>query len=553
MINFLDGENAKNVQKQLKEMQTPVRLIYFTQTHPCRACIEQRALLEELVKLSGKLSLEVRDLVADAEEARRYGIDKPPATVVLAKEDHGIRFFGLTGGYEYGSLLEAILMVSTGRSGLDPESEILVRRIRQPLHLEIMVTLTCPYCPRMVRLAHQLAFVNENVRADMVDVGEFPTLLERYHVHGVPLTVVNELRAFEGALPAEEALMEIFKLTDPEEYERRDQTLREERGERLAFEGRPGGVYDVIVVGAGPAGLTAALYATRKNRRVLLIGKKAGGQINDTALIENYPGFRSIGGADLVQAMQHHAEAYPVAERCHTLVKEIHRADELFEIVTEDGQIYQGHTVIYAAGKQYRRLGVPGEDRFLGRGVAFCATCDAPLYREKRVAVIGGGNSAFTATRDLLPFAREIHIVHVLDTFQADAVLVEEVLRSPKVKIHLKSEVQEFLGDEALGGVRLAGADHTQRYDLAVEGVFLEIGLVPNSAPLHKHLVLNATGEIPVARDQSTAIPGLFAAGDVTDEPDKQIVIAAGNGARAALSAERYLANVIQQSDAEDA
>lgn len=533
MAAFLTKETRAEVVRRLKKLRDPVRLLYFTQSQACGACAGQRGLLEELAALSDKLTLEVSDFVADADKAHAYGVDKVPATVVPIDGGRGLRFFGLTGGYELVSLLEAILMVSTGHSGLDPAIEMLARRIREPVHLEIMVTLTCPYCPRMVQFAHQLAFAVKDIQADMIDAAEFPTLVQRYQVQGVPLTVIKKRRGFEGALPAESAMMEILKRVDPDTYE---------QIETAARAARPGALYDVIVVGAGPAGLTAALYATRKGRQVLLIGKKAGGQVNDTALVENYPGFVRIAGTELAQALRHHAEAYPVAERCHTFVTTVRRANGVFEVVTENDQTYRGRCLIYAAGKQYRRLGVPGEERFLGHGVGFCATCDAPLYAGKRVAVVGGGNSAFTAVRDLLPFAREIHLIHMLDGFQADPVLVEEVERSPKVKFHLKTAVRAFLGDLALSGARIVARDGAQRYDLAVEGVFLEIGLVPNTGPLKGLVTLNGAGEVPVLREQTTDVPGLFAAGDVTDETDKQIVIAAGGGARAALAAERYLA-----------
>jgi alkyl hydroperoxide reductase subunit F len=546
MAQFIDAESMRTLRGRLADLDRPVRLLLFTEPQACGACREQRALLEELAALSDKLTLAVRELAADDAEARRYGIDKVPATAVLGERDYGIRFYGLTGGYEFPSLLEAILMVSTGRSGLAPDLEAIAREIAKPVHLEILVSLGCPYCPKMVRLAHQIAFVNAHVRADMVDAGEFPTLVQRYHTHGVPQTVVNGRPLFEGALPPAAAIIEILREGDPEAYERVDARLREERGERRATAAAEAVEYDILIVGAGPAGLAAALYAVRKGRRTALFGKAAGGQLNDTATIENYLGFPQVGGRDLAELMRNHVETYAVAERCRTLVSEIRRSGAGFEIVTEDGRRYRGKTVIYAAGKEYRRLGVPGEERFIGRGIAFCATCDAPLYRDKRVAVIGGGNSAFTAVRDLLAYAREIHLIHMLDTFQADPVLVAEVRKSPRLVIHLKSEVREFLGDVELSGVRVAAVDGSERYDLLVDGVFLEIGLVPNTAPLARLLALNDNGEVPVGRDQSTAVAGLFAAGDVTDEPDKQISIAAGAGARAALAADRYLNRLAQ-------
>jgi NADH-dependent peroxiredoxin subunit F len=541
MATLVDAQVREQVAAELKKLVGPVTLLYFTQAHACGTCREQQTLLEELAALSDKLTLEVRELVVNDAEAKRFGIDKVPATVVLSDRDRGIRFYGLTGGYEFASLLEAILMVSTGNSGLAPEIERMARAIAKPVHLEIIITLGCPYCPSMVRLAHQIAYVNESVRADMVDAAEFPTLVQRYQVHGVPRTVINGRPAFEGALPPASALLEILREADPEAYERIDATLREARGERRAVQATPAREYDVIVVGAGPAGVTAALYAVRKGRRVALIGKQAGGQLNDTATIENYPGFVHVGGRELAALFRNHMEAYPVAERCHTEVKLVRQAGAVFEIEAQDGRSYRGKAVVYAAGKQYRRLGVPGEERFVGRGVAFCATCDAPLYRDKRVAVVGGGNSAFTAARDLMSFAREIHLIHMLDAFQADSVLVEELRRAPRVTFHTKTEVREFLGEQQLVGVRVASVDGKNRCDLPVDGVFLEIGLEPNTKPVKELLKLNEAGEIPVGRDQSTRVRGLFAAGDATDEREKQIVVAAGAGARAALAADRYL------------
>jgi thioredoxin-disulfide reductase len=546
MSKLLTDEVAREVKEQLKQLHEPVNLLFFTQPLACGACTEQHGLLEALTGLSKKLSLEVHKL--DSNPATEYGIDKVPATVVRGALDHGIRFYGLTGGYEFGSLLEAINLVSRGQAALEPALLPLARAITQPVHIEVMVTLGCPYCPKMVHIAHQLAVANELVRADMVDAAEFPQLVNRYDVHGVPLTVVNGRRGFEGALAPAQATLEILKLVDPDAYEEAEARMREARGLRHARKAEAETLYDMIVVGAGPAGLTAALYAQRKGRETVLIGKQAGGQINDTAVIENYPGLVRVGGAELAQALREHVETYPVAERCHTRVERIERDGDRFRVQTESGVWYGGRSLIYCTGKRYRRLDVPGEERFIGRGVAWCATCDAPLYRDKRVAVVGGGNSAFTAIRDLLRYAAEIHVIHSLDAFQADAVLVEEIRQQAgaagKVHFHLNSRVREYLGGEQLEGVRLAAADGAADYDLAVDGVFLEIGLEPNSAPLSELLELNEHGEVPVKRDQSTTVPGLFAAGDVTDEPEKQIVIAAGAGARAALAADRYLATM---------
>jgi len=548
MSNLLTDEVARDVRKELQKLSTSVHMLFFTEPHACGACADQRDLVESLSKLSNKLSVEVYPF--DSKIATEHGIDKVPATVVRGAKDYGIRFYGLTGGYEFGSLLEAILMVSQGPEALDPLVQAMAAQLKTPVHIEVMVTLSCPYCPKMVHLAHQLAVANDQVRADMVDAAEFPQLVNRYAVHGVPLTVINGRRGFEGALPAEQVLLEILKVSDPDTYEQIEAQLREAQGVRQAREASADEIYDVIVVGAGPAGLSAALYAQRKGRSTALIGKQAGGQISDTAQVENYLGLVQVGGAELAQAMRQHVEVYPVSERCRTQVEHIEYNGGLFEVHTEDGQHYRGRSLIYCAGKRYRKLNVPGEERFIGRGVAWCATCDAPLYKDKRVAVVGGGNSAFTAIRDLMRYALEIHLIHIKDTFQADPVLVEEIKRAQaeaKVHFYLNTQIREYLGEEQLKGVRLASAEGKILHDLAVDGVFLEIGLEPNSAPLAHLTQLNERGEVPVNRDQSTNIPGLYAAGDVTDEVEKQIIVAAGAGAKAALAADRYLTTIDQR------
>jgi len=388
MSSLITDEVANEVSQQLAQLSEPVQLIFFTQPNACGACADQRELLDDLTALNDKLSLEVHQL--DSKEALDYGIDKVPALVVRSEEDYGIRFYGLTSGYEFASLLEAIRMVSQGPSALNPAIQALAATFSQPLHLEVMVTLACPYCPKMVHLAHQMAMANPQIRADMVDAAEFPELVSRYDIHGTPLTVINGKRGFEGALAAEQALLEILKVAEPDRYEQLDARLREAQGLRKVEEVSGDTLYDVIVVGAGPAGLTAALYSQRKGRKTALIGTQAGGQINDTATIENYPGLIQVGGAELSQAMRRHVEAYPVAERFHSQVVRIERDGEEFIVHTDDEQHYRSRSLIYCAGKRYRRLNVPGEERFIGRGVAWCATCDAPLYQDKRVAVVGG-------------------------------------------------------------------------------------------------------------------------------------------------------------------
>lgn len=541
MSDIIDEATKLELQSILTALTTPISLLFFTQKNACPECIQQQKLLEALDSLSDKLNLEIYDFVLNRDKIRNYKIDKIPATVVVGKKDYGIRFYGLTVGYEFTSLLEAIVMVSTGESGLEPQFEILVSNINEPVHIQVMVTLTCPYCQQMVHVANQFALVNDNIRADMVEASQFPQLVQRYDVTGVPKTIINEVHSFEGALPAEAVYLEILKAVNPEEYSRIEQMIREAQGIRKVKRAEEGQEYEVVIVGGGPAAMSAAIYASRKGLAVALITNKLGGQLTYTASIENYLGLPKISGTDMTELFRNHLEEYLIAEALGTNVVEVEKDDSGFIVSTDDDRRFRARSVIYCAGKEYRRLGVPGEERFLGRGISFCATCDAPLYRSKQVAVVGGGNSAFTAARDLLNFASEINLIHRREEFKADAKLIREVRNASNVVFHAPMLVRGFLGKDRLTGVRLESVDGKDRYDLKIDGVFLEIGLTPNSIALKNLIQLNEWGEVPINRDQSTTIQGLFAAGDVTDVREKQISIAVGQGALAALSAYRYL------------
>ncbi|MDD5170231.1 MAG: FAD-dependent oxidoreductase, partial [Syntrophales bacterium] len=505
--DLFDDDLRGEIKAILADLPETVRLIFFGQRFACPACREQRSLLEEVAGLSEKVKLEIHDTETDKDLVRQYSIDKVPATVVTGLKDYGIRFYGITGGYEFGSLLEAIILASRGTSGLNPALETLLQFIDRPVHLEIMVTLTCPYCPHMVHLAHQMAVASDLIRADMVESSEFPHLVQRHRISGVPWTIINDAPAFQGALPAVNAVLEVLKVGNPEEYERIDAMIRQARGERHISEPQQDHEYEVIIVGAGPAAFSAGIYAARKGLDLLLVGNSPGGQLNDTALVENWLGIANISGPSLSMAFQNHLERHVMAQQLHVTVKSIERMEGGFLVTAADGRSFRSRCLIYCAGKEYKRLEVPGEGRFLGKGIAFCATCDAPLFKDRSVAIIGGGNSAFTAARDLLHYAKEIHIVNIVDDFQADEVLVKSLQEAEHVKLHHSMRVVAFLGVDNLSGVRLESTDGLSRLDLPVEGVFLEIGLTPNSKPEQNLLALNEAGEIPVNRDQSTSVP----------------------------------------------
>jgi alkyl hydroperoxide reductase subunit F len=383
--------------------------------------------------------------------------------------------------------------------------------------------------------------VSHNIVSDLLEISEFPHVARKYDVEGVPRVVINETHHFEGALPLEMYFLEVLKAVDPEEYARMEQIMEEDEEQGKTRQADPSHIYDMMIVGGGPAAFSAAIYAARKALDVLLITKSFGGQIYYTASVENYLGFPRIDGREMIERFLTHARQYPIAMHGGESVSSIGGDDDEFTAHTEKGTVFRGKSVIYCAGKEYRRLGVPGEDRYIGRGIAFCATCDAPLFRGKTVAIVGGGNSALTAVRDLLPYAGRIYLINRSEKFSGDAPLLDRIRNEKNVTVYTGWVVKRFQGDERLNGIRLLKTASNERMDLKVVGVFLEIGLSPNTAPVKDLVKLNRKGEIPVRTDNSTSLRGFFAAGDVTDIPEKQICVAAGEGGKAAITASRYL------------
>ncbi|MDD5307743.1 MAG: FAD-dependent oxidoreductase [Deltaproteobacteria bacterium] len=541
MSDLMDEQTKKELREALKDLGADVKVVFFGRNKDCPGCASQHEILKVVAKTSKRITLEVLDLEANAKEALEYGVDKVPATLVIGSRGRALKYYGVSAGYEFSSLIDSVRLAASGKTGLPPELETLVARIDAPVRLQVFVTLACPYCPKMVHTANEMALANPNVTAETVEAGEFPELARKYDVSGVPRTVINETRFMEGALPPMAALMEVLKAVSPGEYEKLLETVRESNPDRRVRRPEPGNVYEILIVGGGPAALSAAVYAARKDLDVLLLARDFGGQITNTATVENYLGLHGIGGQDMAELFRSHMERYPVAEAAGSKVVALARENDVFVARTEDGVTYKARAAVFCAGKEYKRLQIPGEDAFIGKGIAFCATCDAPLYRGRKVAVVGGGSSAFTAVRDLLNFASEVHLVHRRAEFTAEARLRNEILSAPSLVVHTPFAATAFLGKEKLAGVRIESADGAQRLDLPVDGVFLEIGLTPNSDPVKDLVALNEHGEVPVGRDMETTVEGLFAAGDVTDVREKQIAVAVGDGATAALAAHRYL------------
>ncbi len=299
-------------------------------------------------------------------------------------------------------------------------------------------------------------------------------------------------------------------------------------------------MYDLMVIGGGPAGLAASVYAARKQLKTLLITQDIGGQVNLTLGIENYLGYQFIEGPELIDKFQTQINQFPIDQKIGDKVTQVERIEGGYEVVTESGEHYQSRAAILASGKRPRTLGVPGETELTGRGVSYCAICDGPVFAGQRVAIVGGGNSALEAVLDMLKIAEHVDMVS-LTPITGDAVLSDQLPEDGKLTVYLEHATQKIEGDPMVEGMEIKDLKSGETKRLDVTGIFIEIGLVPNSNPVKDLLTLNQWNEVPVNNAGETGLPGLFAAGDVTDIPEKQIVVAAGEGAKAALRAHRYL------------
>lgn len=299
-------------------------------------------------------------------------------------------------------------------------------------------------------------------------------------------------------------------------------------------------MYDLMIIGGGPAGLAASVYAARKQLKTLLISGDIGGQINTTWGIENYLGYQFIEGPELINKFQTQVGQFPIDQKIGDKVGQLKKTSGGFEAISETGDKYQSKAVVIATGKIPRKLNVPGETELTGRGVTYCAICDGPIFAGQKVAVVGGGNSALEAVLDLLKIAEHVNLVS-LTPLTGDQVLSNQLKDAKNLTVFLEHEIKEIKGQGLVDGVRIKDAKSGEEKELEVGGVFIEIGLVPNSDAVKGLVKLNRWGEVPVTPRNETSVPGLYAAGDVTDVPEKQILVAAGEGAKAVLQAHRYL------------
>lgn len=304
-------------------------------------------------------------------------------------------------------------------------------------------------------------------------------------------------------------------------------------------------IYDLLILGAGPAGLNAALYAKRKGLETIIIAKDKGGQVMDTSSVENYLGFPSLTGEGLVKKFLEHVEELKVPILEYEEVERIQNDTDssVKAVMLKNGKTLKTKTVIIATGSKPRRLGVPGEKEFSGKGVCYCAICDGPLFAEEEVIVAGGGNSAVEAALDLSKIASKVTVVH-RSQFRADKILVDQLIQKPNVEIKLATDILEVYGDKFMSGIKVLNKENSNEYSIEAAGLFVEIGYLPNSEMFADFLELNSRNEIVVDKHGMTSIPGVFAAGDVTDTPYKQIIMSAADGAKCSLAANDYINNL---------
>ena len=438
----------------------------------------------------------------------------------------GVTFCGIPNGHEFTSLILAVL--NAAGQGKNLPDEALRRRIEAlqgPVDVFTFASLTCTNCPEVVQALNVIALINPAFSNTMVDGGVAPEMVKEYGIQSVPTVYANGELLSVGRSDLGELVGKL-----------------EEKFGKTSTPGDPQGVeplgFDAIVAGGGPAGAAAAIYLARKGMKTAVVAGRIGGQVKDTMDIENLISVPLTTGPALAADIRKHLEAYDITILDNRKIKSVDFSGDEKRILTDSGETFFAPAVIIATGASWRRLSVPGEENYIGKGVAFCTHCDGPFYAGKRVAVVGGGNSGIEAAIDLAGIATHVDVFEFLDTLKADEVLQKRLAEFDNVDVHLSSALTEVIGDgKKVTGIKVKDRNTDEVKDYDVDGVFVQIGLTPNSKEFADAVAVNKHGEIEIDRNGRTSVKGVYACGDVADTPYKQIVIAMGSGATAALSA----------------
>ncbi|CEG50585.1 alkyl hydroperoxide reductase, F52a subunit, FAD/NAD(P)-binding [Stutzerimonas xanthomarina] len=479
---------------------------------------EMLSLLQDIAGLSDKITLKT-----DGDDAR-----KPSFSLNRIGGNISLRFAGIPMGHEFTSLVLALLQVGGHPSKTAPEVIEQIRALDGDYSFETYFSLSCQNCPDVVQALNLMAVLNPNIKHVAIDGALFQDEVEARQIMSVPSIYLNGELFTQGRMSEEEILAKLdtgSSARDAEKLKAKD-------------------AFDVLVVGGGPAGAAAAIYAARKGIRTGVAAERFGGQVLDTMAIENFISVKETEGPKLARALEEHVREYDVdimnLQRASQLIPA--GDDGLHRVQFENGGELKAKTLILATGARWREMNVPGEQEYRGRGVAYCPHCDGPLFKGKRVAVIGGGNSGVEAAIDLAGIVAHVTLLEFGEELRADAVLQRKLNSLPNVRVLKMAQTTEVKGDgQKVTGLVYKDRTSDELHNVELEGIFVQIGLLPNSEWLKGTLELSRFGEIIVDAKGQTSIPGVFAAGDVTTVPYKQIVIAVGEGAKASLSAFDHL------------
>ncbi|MFL1583772.1 alkyl hydroperoxide reductase subunit F [Stutzerimonas stutzeri] len=479
---------------------------------------ELLSLLQDIAGLSDKITLKT-----DGDDAR-----KPSFSLNRIGGNISLRFAGIPMGHEFTSLVLALLQVGGHPSKTAPEVIEQIKALDGDYRFETYFSLSCQNCPDVVQALNLMAVLNPNVKHVAIDGALFQDEVEARQIMSVPSIYLNGELFTQGRMSEEEILAKLdtgSSARDAEKLKAKD-------------------AFDVLVVGGGPAGAAAAIYAARKGIRTGVAAERFGGQVLDTMAIENFISVKETEGPKLARALEEHVREYEVdimnLQRASQLIPA--GEDGLHRVRFDNGGELKAKTLILATGARWREMNVPGEQEYRGRGVAYCPHCDGPLFKGKRVAVIGGGNSGVEAAIDLAGIVAHVTLLEFGEDLRADAVLQRKLNSLPNVRVLKMAQTTEVKGDgQKVTGLVYKDRSSEEIHSVELEGIFVQIGLLPNSEWLKGTLELSRFGEIIVDAKGQTSIPGVFAAGDVTTVPYKQIVIAVGEGAKASLSAFDHL------------
>ena len=473
----------------------------------------------------------IQSLRADKITLRTDGLDarKPSFTLQRVGASNSLRFAGLPLGHEFTSLVLALLWTGGHPPKVEPEVIEQIQALDGDFNFEVYMSLSCHNCPDVVQALSLMAIFNPKVRTTVIEGGAFQDEVNAREIMAVPMVFLNGTVFGSGRMGVEEIVAKL------------DTGAAARDAAKLSAKAP----YDVLIVGGGPAGAAAAVYAARKGIRTGVAAERFGGQVNDTLAIENYISVLETDGPKFAAALEAHARAYEVDIMNLQLAEKLIPAAEpggLIEVKLANGGSLKSKTVILSTGARWRNVNVPGEAEYRNKGVAYCPHCDGPLFKGKDVAVIGGGNSGIEAAIDLAGVVNHVTVIEFMPELKADAVLVKKLHSLPNVTVHTNAQTTEITGAEGkVNGLRYKDRATGEEHLVPLAGVFVQIGLVPNTEWLKGTLELTKFGEIVIDAKGQTSVAGVFAAGDCTTVPFKQIVIAAGAGATAALSAFDHL------------